>query len=263
MGTAFKAMPKDGSSVNRKGIYFTIADTQDNFELSKPKATPVVTSAPAASTPAPAAKPTTPTPTPNGQFDINGGENILVLSGGLGTVKFTVDRATYDPVKKTVAVNFEADEQTNKNLLDKFKTEEEVNRILGGTIVSKVLPLLEAAAIPVETETEEFTDEDLEGFEEDMITPPDDDLYRLQVLKEIKGNVSEDWSTLEKWLKANFPNVPVYRVKNVIQATNGKQAWGMFSKGAIYIYENAQVGTAYHEVFHAVMSMFTDQLKEM
>ena len=67
---------------------------------------------------------------------------------------------------------------------------------------------------------------------------------------------------METWLKANFPNVPVYRVKNIIQATNGRQAWGMFKDGAIYIYENAEVGTVYHEVFHAVWRMFSDPVEQ-
>jgi len=67
----------------------------------------------------------------------------------------------------------------------------------------------------------------------------------------------ENFTKLEEWLKANFPNLPVYRVKNVITASNGRQAWGMFSKGAIYLYENAEIGTAYHEVFEAVWAMMT------
>lgn len=83
-------------------------------------------------------------------------------------------------------------------------------------------------------------------------------LYRV-----IPGNQpdkfkKENWTEVERWLKANFPNIPVYRVKNVIQATNGRQAWGMFKDGALYIYENAEVGTVYHEVFEAVWKMFTD-----
>jgi hypothetical protein len=69
---------------------------------------------------------------------------------------------------------------------------------------------------------------------------------------------SENWKKLEQWLKANLPNVPVYRVKNVIKATGGKKAWGMYKNGAIYIYTNAEAGTAYHEVFHAIWNMFSD-----
>ena len=85
-----------------------------------------------------------------------------------------------------------------------------------------------------------------------------DAAYRLALIDRMKSFKPENWNDVEKWLKANFPNVPVYRVKNVIKSTNGKQAWGMFQDGAIYIYENAEVGTVYHEVFHAVWRMFSD-----
>lgn len=68
----------------------------------------------------------------------------------------------------------------------------------------------------------------------------------------------ENWGELSTWLTTNFPNVPVYRVKNVISATNGQQAWGMLKDGAIYLYEGGEQGTAYHEVFEAVWKMFSD-----
>ncbi len=85
-----------------------------------------------------------------------------------------------------------------------------------------------------------------------------DEALRVVIEKELKTFVPENWNDVEKWLKSKFPNVPVYRVKNMIRATNGRQAWGMFKDGAIYIYENAEVGTVYHEVFHAVWRMFSD-----
>ena len=80
---------------------------------------------------------------------------------------------------------------------------------------------------------------------------------RVKINQEIQMFEPENWTDVESWLKQNFPNVPVYRVKNIIQATNGRQAWGMFKDGAIYVYENAEAGTAYHEVFEAVWKMFT------
>jgi len=42
----------------------------------------------------------------------------------------------------------------------------------------------------------------------------------------------------------------------MIQATGGRQAWGMLQDGGIYLYTNAEVGTVYHEVFEAVWKMF-------
>lgn len=136
----------------------------------------------------------------------------------------------------------------------------------------------------VEEKEEEETEEDKEGFtvgeddfndegftfgEDDVdesisraindafSAGSDEELYR-QIIDDVKDYEIENWDKTEQWLKTNFPNIPVYRVKNVIQATNGRQAWGMFKDGAIYVYENAEVGTVYHEVFHAVWRMFTD-----
>jgi len=90
----------------------------------------------------------------------------------------------------------------------------------------------------------------------------DNEALRVVIEKELKTFVPENWSQVETWLKDKFPTVPVYRVKNIIQATNGRQAWGMFKDGAIYIYENAEVGTVYHEVFHAVWRMFSDPAEQ-
>ena len=85
---------------------------------------------------------------------------------------------------------------------------------------------------------------------------PDDSSMRVALAKQAKKFQGEDWAKLEEGIKKMLPNVPIYRVKNIIQGTNGKQAWGMLHNGAIYIYENAEVGTVYHEVFEAVWKMF-------
>jgi hypothetical protein len=87
---------------------------------------------------------------------------------------------------------------------------------------------------------------------------PDDSAMRVVLAKQARKFQGEDWAKLEEGIKKMLPNVPIYRVKNIIQATNGKQAWGMLHNGAIYIYENAEVGTVYHEVFEAVWKMFAD-----
>jgi hypothetical protein len=79
----------------------------------------------------------------------------------------------------------------------------------------------------------------------------------LRVVINQKINSVEDWNEVEAFIKKAMPTIPFYRVKNILQATNGKQAWGMLQDGAIYVYENAEVGTAYHEVFEAVWKMFS------
>jgi hypothetical protein len=86
--------------------------------------------------------------------------------------------------------------------------------------------------------------------------------YRKKLREKYRSISTEDWVKVEKWLKANFPNIPVYRLKTVIQNTNGDQAWGMFEDGAIYVYENAEGGTVYHEVFEAVWRMFTPEAEQ-
>lgn len=86
-------------------------------------------------------------------------------------------------------------------------------------------------------------------------TPEDEEL--LRVVKGDEVTETEDWNKVEKWLKKNVPNLPIYRVKTLIQATNGRQAWGMFKNAAVYVYENAEAGTTYHEVFEGVWKMFT------
>ena len=87
---------------------------------------------------------------------------------------------------------------------------------------------------------------------------PDNPELRVKLEQEMSKFEGEDWNKVEAFLKANFPNIPFYRVKNVLKGTNGLQAWGMLKNGAIYVYENAEVGTAYHEIFEAVWKMFTD-----
>jgi hypothetical protein len=86
--------------------------------------------------------------------------------------------------------------------------------------------------------------------------------FRKVVENEAKSSMTEDWNEIEAFWKRVLPGVPLYRLKNLIQATNGAQAWGMLKNGGIYVYENAEVGTFYHEVFEAVWKMFTDPAEQ-
>ena len=67
----------------------------------------------------------------------------------------------------------------------------------------------------------------------------------------------ENWKEVKDFLQKSFPNVPVYRLQNIIRTIGGKVNWGIFANGAIYIYEKAETGTAYHEVFEAVWKTMT------
>src|SRR6478736_2670771 len=91
---------------------------------------------------------------------------------------------------------------------------------------------------------------------------PDDTVYREELYKQTKSFEGENWNKVSKWLSDNFPNVPVYRVKNAIRATNGRQAWGMLHNGAIYLSNTSEVGTVYHEVFESIWKTFTDPIEQ-
>lgn len=68
----------------------------------------------------------------------------------------------------------------------------------------------------------------------------------------------EDFKALDKFMSSNLPQIAVNRMANLI---SGK-AWGAFTNGSIYIYENAEHGTGFHEAFEAVWASFltdTDQ----
>lgn len=132
-------------------------------------------------------------------------------------------------------------------------TKEEVEEVLPQEVIE------EAEEVTDTTITDESQDriaKKLKAIEDSGV---DDRALREVIQNQVDRFEGENWADVEAFLKSKFPNVPVYRVKNVIKATNGRQAWGMFQDGAIYLYENAEVGTVYHEVFHAVWRMFTDK----
>ncbi len=78
-----------------------------------------------------------------------------------------------------------------------------------------------------------------------------------KLLDSINQYEGENWEKVAAFMKANFPMIPLYRVKNLIQGPDGVKAFGMLKDSAIYLAENAEVGSIYHEAFEAVMDMFT------
>lgn len=109
------------------------------------------------------------------------------------------------------------------------------------------------AAAPKETPpADQEIDEEWDSTDGNVDTTP----LRAIIKEEIKDFTPEKWDDIESFVKVALPNVPFYRVKNVIKGVNGQQAWGMFHQGAVYVMENAEVGTAYHEVFEAIWKMF-------
>lgn len=264
--------------VNRKGIYFFTTDTADNFVVPEPKKTVSKVLTPGAPTAKPAATSaefameftlgeetpaykldgvTTNTYTsPEGKKILfrapatttldNYAESITIMQGGdLAEIVKKIEDAGKDPkdiIKKTIYNAIAQD-------LTKLAAEQEME--FEFTMPEDVIE-------QAQEEVGKPLDQDVIDAINSMIDDGNDEAHRVAIELEVDKFEPENWNDVEKWLKANFTNIPVYRVKNIIQATNGRQAWGMLKDGAIYLYENAEVGTAYHEVFEAVWKMFTD-----
>ena len=89
---------------------------------------------------------------------------------------------------------------------------------------------------------------------DDAIADMNDEHFREVIEGELELAKTENWSDVKSWMNKNLPQVPLNIVKNIIEAGGGRKAWGMYKDRAIYVYENAEVGTTYHEAFEAVFN---------
>jgi len=263
-----RVAPAQEGKPNRKGIYFTISNTADNYVIPK--------EAPKSKTPKKEEKKQEPkkeepkAPSPQFVYD---GETKNVFDSAIGRIVFAAD--------KTGKIFFfedaegKLDEETaatvKKLAESKGISEDKAKDVIYASLKKHIGPDIAAIKIPkqapltpakISTKAEKGPSEATapgkvrNPFGQSKAVAPDDEVYRLKLVEEIKKFEGENWKAVEAFLKKNFPNIPVYRVKNIIQASNGRQAWGMLQNGAIYLYTNAEVGTAYHEVFEAVWKMF-------
>jgi hypothetical protein len=122
--------------------------------------------------------------------------------------------------------------------------------------VEGILATEEVTPEEIVTPTTEVPDNfiDLDDLDTDDVDPSQ--MRVAQLIDKLDQFKPEQWSKVEEAMAKMLPTIPFYRVKNIIKGTNGRQAWGMFHDAAIYVYENAEEGTAYHEVFEAVWKMF-------
>jgi hypothetical protein len=84
------------------------------------------------------------------------------------------------------------------------------------------------------------------------ISAPDDkvnNVYRL-ALDTVKKN--EDFKKLSAWFSKKLPQIPLEKVAQMIDGI----AWGAFKDGAVYLAENAEEGTGFHEAFEAVWGSY-------
>ena len=252
---------KGPDDTNRKGIYFTLMDKKGNtsdevkeIKASKKKELP----APAKELPAAPVAPGT----------------INITIPNLGDASYTIDVPKYQTSLGKEGVTLSVPEATFETIVNRLiasskspiteeSSDEEkaaaVNAIVSGFVIKdiekdlapKIEPAVETPTAVAPSLQEKINKRKREGNSNRGSE------YRLQIANNFKKFQTEDWKQVEKALAKMLPNVPLYRVKNMIQATNGRLAWGMLQEGGIYLYTNAEVGTVYHEVFEAVWKMFT------
>tara|TARA_B100001778_G_scaffold197786_1_gene163171 strand:+ start:3121 stop:15627 length:12507 start_codon:yes stop_codon:yes gene_type:complete len=100
-------------------------------------------------------------------------------------------------------------------------------------------------------------DDDVKAALERGQNNQNDEVLREVTTKSVEAMDDDNWKDVRSWMDKNLPQVPLVRVKNIIRS-GGRTAWGMFQDNAMYVYENAEVGTAYHEAFEAVYAMYLD-----
>jgi hypothetical protein len=268
--------------VNKDGYYFTLTDDSE-FEIPE-----LVSEAPVEAPLAPAAEEKEETSSPvvpvqaapvaatPQKFNLEGGENTIPI-GTFGNVKFRLNGEKYIETDGKKGLDFDIPFDTLASLILARNISEDAGRnLIANVIIAKFKPQLDAMSLtspetieevaeaaPIITPvTEEEVKADTDKLAEILakaakIAPRDNEANRIKLEKEIEDFTPEDWNKIEAFIKKVLPTIPFYRVKNMIEATNGRQAWGMLHKGAIYVTENAEVGTAYHEVFEAIWKMFS------
>lgn len=86
--------------------------------------------------------------------------------------------------------------------------------------------------------------------------PKVNNVYReaLDTLKK-----TEDFKKVAAWFEKNLPQIPVEKVAQLIDGL----AWGAFKNGGVYLYENAEEGTGFHEAFEAVWASYLTVEEQM
>lgn len=247
---------------NREGIYFVNVDTKDKYAGVINKST--------------VAKKSILTPVaPVTKFEMDGETPNTIKNEQYGDIIFTVDGKELKNSDGKTGVALVADKNgklLSQPAIDKLATEknfttEKATNLLVNSIYQKLTTAPAAPAVqptaPEVTKPTEVTPSAEELIRRQMNEMGDDTPFRLKVEQDINKFEKEDWPKIEEFIKKNFPMLPIYRVKNIIKGLGGLEAWGMLKNGGIYVYENAEVGTAYHEVFEAVWKMFSNPAEKI
>lgn len=282
-------------STNREGVYFTLSEAASNFTITEVVRTVPKTVVPGgvkatkpAVTKEEEEEEVAIAPienTPGSKFVLDGKTKNIFVSPKGNKIAFVADRnllAKGDINNGIKILKGEDLAEAEKNLIAAGIKKENIGMTLKTPIANLLnVPVQKAAidedeesfTIPDEADADEVVIEVEEkapaqisvngpavkssAIQEALLEDEEGDL-RETLEKQADTFKPENWAKVEKWLKNILPgNLPTYRVKNVIKATGGRKAYGMYKKGAIYVYTNAEAGTTYHEVFHAIWNMFT------
>jgi hypothetical protein len=238
--------PVQGDEINRKSVYFV------NTESAAKYAAPIEKTSSSVVSLTPGAPKTDVVVAPT-NINLDGKTVNTISNPAFGTVRFiaTPEGVANDEISfvENDPGNTDAFTKVDQNtlvlsIIDKIKREQ-------GT-VTPVAPVITPAA-----KEDNITVDDEELMRQQMDSMQDDVPLRIKLREKVDSFEKENWPKIEKFLKEKFPNLPIYRVKNIITNAAGDEVFGMFKDGAIYVYEGAETGTVYHEVFHGVFRMFT------
>jgi hypothetical protein len=254
------------TTTNREGIYFVNTDTKEKYAgvINKTTVAKKNVIIPVA-------------PSPTSGFNMDGQTPNTLPNAQYGDIVFTVNGEELKTSGGNSGVALVQDANgklISQPAIDKLAAErnisiEKATSLLASSIYNKLTaapaPVVEPAAAPivvteldvVEDGKTEITPSAEELIRQQMSEMGDDAPFRLKLQQDTDKFEKEEWPKIEAFMKKNFPMIPLYRVKNIIKGVGGIEAWGMLKNGGIYVYENAEVGTAYHEVFEAVWKMFS------
>lgn len=80
----------------------------------------------------------------------------------------------------------------------------------------------------------------------------EEEIYRVRITPSGMFKTEEDLNKIIEYVGKVIPQFPVQRLKNAIQTMDGREAFGQFTGSMIKIWEGAEQGSLYHEVFEAV-----------
>jgi hypothetical protein len=255
---------KGVGDTNREGIYFVVTDTADRYagvveKVGKEKPTLLT---PGAVRTGEIAE------TATARYILDNQTPNVIDNPQLGKITFIANGKLLEESGGKKGIGLVENDPGNTKAIETLAKSKNIDKkkatdLLVASIYNKVAPqqtATKAETKPVETQAAQIvttTPDAEELIRRQLNSMGDDAPFRIKTKDQITKFEKEDWPKIEAFFKANFPNIPLYRVKNIIRGTNGLEAWGMLKNGGVYVYANAEVGTAYHEVFEAVWKMFS------